>query len=607
MIDAFAHLHLLRPQWLWALLVLPLLVLWWWLQRRRGSAWRGNVDAHLLPHLVAPGASRRGFAGLAARLLAWSLAVLALAGPSWRQGDAPLQQDDRPLVVALDLSSAILASDLPPSRLLQARAKLATLLRERTGGDVALVVFADDAYTVAPLTDDGANVALFLDALSPDVMPVDGHRPDRAIEAATKLLAQAGYVQGDILLLTDGADGAAIAEASRAAAAGFRLSAIGLGTATGAAYRRNDGSIAHARLESGELRRLAAAGGGDYREITAGNDDLAALGMLSPGRSVETQAAHQGASRLWRDEGYWLLLPLLLLGVLAFRRGAAFVVLAACLLVPLPPVQAQSPSSSSTQGTPWRRADQVEYQRQRAGVDAYREGRFEQAGNDWRGLSGADAAYNRGNALAKAGRYDDALQAYDEALRRQPGMEDAIANRSAVQAALRKQPPKDGGQGRQDRKDGQDPQRDGKSEAGEGTPSSQADQTPGGGQGGRQQDRQRQDPRDANADTSRDGSRGRNQEAKPSPEGARTDSDTQRQADDAQRDRMQRALQQAQREAGDGTLEEGRPDRAETEAERERRQATDAWLRRVPDDPGGLLRARFRLEHERRNGRTDSP
>ena len=601
MTDAFAQLHFLRPDWLWALLALPLLVLSWRVQRRRGSVWRGNVDPHLLPHLVESGASRRGSAGLAARLLAWTLAVLALAGPSWRQGDAPLQQDGRPLVVALDLSSAILAGDLPPSRLLQARAKLATLLRERTGGDVALVAFADDAYTVAPLTDDGANVALFLDALSPDVMPADGHRPDRAIDAAARLLTQAGYAQGDILLLTDGADAAAVAAAARAVAAGFRVSALGLGSAAGAAYRGRDGGIAQARLDAGKLRRLAAAGRGTYREIAAGDGDLAALGVLLPDSVADTQAARHGASRVWRDEGYWLLLPLLLLGVFAFRRGAAFAMLAACVLLPLPPAQA----ADDTQGTLWRRADQVEYQRQRAGVDAYRKGRFEQAGDDWRGLSGADAAYNRGNALAKAGRYEDALAAYDEALRRQPGMEDAVANRAAVAAAMRQRPPKGGGQDRQDRKDGQDPQREGDSEAGDGAPSSQAEQARGDGQGESQRDRG-QDPRDA--DTSRAGREGRGREPQPSPQGARADADAQRQADAAQREQMQRALgQQAQREAGDGQVGEGPADRAETEAERERRQATEAWLRRVPDDPGGLLRARFRLEHERRNGRTETP
>src|SRR5690606_28888355 len=95
------------------------------------------------------------------------------------------------LVLALDLSSATRASDLQPSRLAQARAGLGALLQEHAG-EVALVVYADDAHVVSPMTNDPANVAVFLDALAPDVMPVDGQRPGRAIDLAVELLEQAG-------------------------------------------------------------------------------------------------------------------------------------------------------------------------------------------------------------------------------------------------------------------------------------------------------------------------------------------------------------------------------------------------------------------------------
>src|SRR3546814_2803492 len=81
-------------------------------------------------------------ASLCALLLGFAIAVLAMAGPSWRTGEQPLLQGEAPLVVVLDMSGAMLANDLPPSRLLQARAKLATLLQQRSGGQVGLVVFA---------------------------------------------------------------------------------------------------------------------------------------------------------------------------------------------------------------------------------------------------------------------------------------------------------------------------------------------------------------------------------------------------------------------------------------------------------------------------------
>lgn len=206
--EPLQSLHLLRPMVLWALLaIVPAAALWHW-RRRDADVWRQSVDAHLLPELLAAG-GRRGWLGFVLAALTYALAVIAMSGPSWRQTERPVFQSSMPLVVVLDLSSSANATDLPPSRLLQARAKLATLLRKRAGGEVALLVYAGESFTVAPLTEDSANVALFLDALSPSVMPVDGKRADRAIDAAAQLLQQAGFKQGEILLVSDGADSSA--------------------------------------------------------------------------------------------------------------------------------------------------------------------------------------------------------------------------------------------------------------------------------------------------------------------------------------------------------------------------------------------------------------
>ena len=120
-----------------------------------------------------------------------------------------------------------------------------------------------------PLADDAANVALFLDALAPEVMPVDGHRPDRAVLAATRLLTQAGRSGGDILLISHEADAAAIAAAARAASQGFRVSALGLGTGSGATFRARDGGLRTSGLDQASLQRLADAGGGRYASLYA--------------------------------------------------------------------------------------------------------------------------------------------------------------------------------------------------------------------------------------------------------------------------------------------------------------------------------------------------
>jgi len=591
--SAWSQLHFLRPMWLLALPLLPLLGWWWAHRRRRDTAWRRHVDPHLLPHLLEGGRGGAGASGILA-MLALLFAILALAGPAWRLGEDPLWRSRTPLVVALDLSSAMLAGDLPPSRLLQARAKLATLLRERDGGQVGLVAFADDAYTVAPLTEDTGNIALFLDSLAPDVMPVDGHRADRAISRSARLLRQAGFDRGDILVITDHAAAAARREAVAASRAGYRVSVLGLGTAAGAPYRNTDGLMVQARLDAGALSSLANAGTGSYAAMTTGDADLRALDVLS-GAQADTVAA-AGGGRRWRDEGYWLLPPLMLLALFAFRRGSLVAVVLLATLLPVPHALAQSEEPATQQrtpvrGTPWRRADQVAHARMQAAEHAYRAGDYARATEQYAGVDTADAHYNRGNALAKQGAYPQAIVEYDRALRMQPRMADAIANRRAVEAAMKRKPPQGRQDGSQKQNQGQQQgqqnqaQQNGQQQGGQQSPSQQPSSGQSQSQQQRQQSGHQQNP-------------GSQQQPQRQPAPSPADAATQRAADAAQRERMQRALQARQAQGG----KDGKPvqARAETPAERERRLANQAWLRRVPDDPGGLLRAKFRLEYERR-------
>ncbi len=574
-------LQFLRPAWLFALLAIPVVLAWWYWRQRRHGIWQEVVDPHLLPHLIEVERGRRGQDNLWLGLLAWALLACALAGPSWRSVPQPLHTGEAPLVVALELSTATLANDLPPSRLLQARAKLAHLLRERTGGEVGLLVYADDAFTVAPLTDDAGNVALFLDALAPGIMPVDGSRPDRAIDAAARLLQQAQAARGDILLLASDAAPSTAAAAARARDSGYRVSVIGMGTATGAAYRRADGAIARTALDGASLRAVAAAGGGTYSDWARGGTDLAAVGALSA-RPGGDEAPAGGTVLVPSDGGFWLLPLVMLLALLAFRRGSAFAVVLVCLALPMAPLRAQH-AQDTPAGSAFRRADQAAHQRSVEAEAAYRRGEYAAAAHAWQRVPGADAAYNRGNALARAGRYEDALSAYDEALRLRPGMADAIANRAAVAAAMARTPPPGPADGSRGKAEGTPDS--GRPEPGEGEPGADGADGAESASEGSPPPPDKASPPDAPA---------RNTGAAPAQDAGR-----QQEADAAQRDRMQRALEgDAPGDTGD--RESGRPVPGDSAAEREKRQANEAWLRRVPDDPGGLLRAKFLLEHERR-------
>ena len=378
-----------------------------------------------------------------------------------------------------------------------------------------------------------------------------------------------------------------LAAASRPSAAaatardGYRVSVLGLGSAAGAAYRDADGRIAQTHLDAASLRALATAGGGGYATLAAGDGDLASLGVLGvldSSQQAGATAARGEKTATWLDQGYWLLLPLLVLALFAFRRGGVLAVVLLCLCLPWQPARAATNDW-------WLRPDQHQHARLERGVEAYRRNDFSSAEKSWSGLPGADAAYNRGNALAKAGDYDAAIAAYDEALRRQPGMDDAIANKRAVEAAKKRKPPSGQKQGNQNQGDSNQGQKDdqGKPQSGQdqGSQSSQSQGQPSQDGKPRQPQTQPPKPDDSGQGTKPD---------KP------IDATAQRAADAAQRERMQRAMQQPKQ----GRTQAQAVQRSETPAQRERRLANEAWLRRVPDDPGGLLRAKFRLEYERR-------
>ncbi|OQP78151.1 hypothetical protein IA54_006715 [Xanthomonas phaseoli pv. syngonii LMG 9055] len=587
-------LHLLRPMLLWALLaILPAAALWHW-RRRDADVWRQSVDAHLLPKLLASG-GRRGWLGFVLAALTYALAVIAMSGPSWPQTERPVFQSSMPLVVVLDLSSSANATDLPPSRLLQARAKLATLLRKRAGGEVALLVYAGESFTVAPLTEDSANVALFLDALSPSVMPVDGKRADRAIDAAAQLLQQAGFKQGEILLVSDSADSSAESSARVARSRGFSVSALGVGGERGAAYRMASGEIAQAKLDEGSLRSLATQGGGRYARIAPDDADLRALGVLDPSQQpLADETAESDGGKSWLDEGYWLVLPVMLLSLLAFRRRAVVAVLAMVCVLPL------AQPAHAADGTLWQRADQVQQQRLDAGVQAYRKGDFASAQKAFEAVPTDEGLYNLGNALARQGQYDAAIAAYDRALKQHPNQQDAIANRAAVDAARKRQQQnnKDGkGQSKDQKPSGQDGK--GQQQAGQNQQDKQSGQDGQNQQDSKSQPSEAQPPQDSRSQDAQSKNRQGEQRKQDTPPQS-ADAKAQQQADEAQRRKMQQAMAQAGDKQAAASDKQEAAVAGETPEQREQRQAVDAWLRRVPDDPGSLLRTKFRLEYERR-------
>jgi len=656
MIAALADFHFLRP---WALLALAALPLLWLAVRRSGSdagGWRAAVDAHLLPYLIE---RSDGKASRTPRVLAafgWLIACLALAGPAWEREPMPLLRNEAARVFALELAPTMLAQDVKPSRLDRARFKLDDLLARSRDYQTALIGYAGEAFVAAPLTDDAGTVRHLVESLDPSTMPVPGNATGRAIDKAVALIEQAGLHHGEIVLISDAADGNALAAARRAHAKGFDVSVLGVGTAAGApvALAQGDflkdsgGNVVLARLDESALRELAGAGGGRYATLAADRGDLDAL-LPDDARVDTAKAADAGDNAFgnrWRDRGPWLLLVLVPIALLGFRRG--WLMLVAFALV-APPQSAHAASFSDL----WQRRDQqaaaalargdakdaaaVAPDAAWRGAAAYREGDYARAADEYAHLDSADGAYNRGNALTQLGRYEDAIAAYDEALKRNPKMEDAAANRESAEEALKRQQQQqknqqgdknqngDGDKKQNDQQksgeSGDSQKQDQDSQQQNGDASKQADDKQGGkdsqqqdkdspsqSQDGQSQDAQKKDASasDQQKSSQQDSESTSQQQGDDKPSASPSPQDAQQaQANAQQREALSQSVDQALAKDGkqgdkDGERKAQVAVPAEDAASREKRQALDQWLQRVPDDPGGLLRRKFMLEYQRR-------
>ena len=630
--------HFLRPFWLLALPFLILLIGGMARAARQGGDWSQYCDPELLPHILVSQASRQSSRPLWLAGLVGALAILALAGPAWQRLPAPVFRNLSALVVLMDLSWAMEAADVKPNRLDRARFKIDDLLRARKEGQTALVAYAGDAFVVTPLTDDVATIQAQLTALSPRIMPEQGARMDLGLAAAARLLEQAGQRSGDILVITAGETGdEARAEVSRLHAKGYRISVLGVGSRDGAPVplpeggflKDDEGRMVVSRLDIQALWQLAQGGGGVYRTLDAGSADTEALLEYFDRRSRVERREGEGQSvhvDRWREEGVWLLPLLLPLAALGFRRGWLGLWLL-FLLLPAP-----GPAEAFEWRDLWLTPDQ-QARRQLAAGDAkaaaqqfedpawkaaaaYRAGEFDTAAKQLEPLKDSRAQYNRGNALARQGQLQDALKAYDRALQQTPDDEDTLYNRKLVEEALKKQQE----QQQQQQKD----------DSGE------------GGQGSQQQQKQQQDPgknseqsreRNQSADESRkpsgqDGAQPppsdengqepqpRDQSREPHSQGQEADRqpDAEQDGQASRPDGKPREKQEQSAESSKPSGQEPPPgerdqaaaaETAESAQRDESEQAEAQWLRRIPDDPGGLLKRKFyyqyRLRQQQKN------
>lgn len=629
--EALTQFHLLRP---WALLgLLPAALLLWLLWRRKAAAsqWRHYIDPGLLPHLLdgrGDAGSRRLLTGLG---VIWLLAILALSGPAWEQRPSPVQRQVDALVLVLDLSPSMVVEDVTPSRMVRARLKVAEILQRRQEGETGLIVYGGDAHVVTPLTADTETIATLLPSLSPGIMPLPGSNTEAAIARAVEMLEQADMTRGRILLVTDGVDRRAEPGIARALKnSPYSLSILGIGTDDGAPIpsgrgdfvRDGNNQVVISRLEGDYLQALARRFGGRYSRSHFDGRDLDHLLPEGTDLTREHRETEQTIDQ-WYDRGPWLVLLLLPLLLYSFRRGVLVVWLLPAALVLSPQADALQPEdlwlTPDQQGARALAEGDAETAAERfrdpawKGTAAYRAGDYQSAAEHFSQLDTASAHYNRGNALARQGKLEEAIAAYDEALKRDSQLADAAANRQVLEQLQQQQQQ---GEGEQDGEPDEQQRQSGGQENSGGSQGGDSEAQDNSGQPGEDSGAER-DPRQRDDSGNSDGQA---QDDNPPPRPGE-DSPAQTGDDKGQGDSEPPAGEQpaeprppededkqgadtgaSEGESGDGT-EEAEAQQAAVMPEasdREQQQALEQWLRRVPDDPAGLLRNKFRYQYQRR-------
>ena len=585
----FTEFHFIRPYWFFALIPVVIIIFLLLKNKLNQGNWSTVCDADLLPFILQQKPIHRNRWSLSASAISTVLIIIALAGPTWERLPSPVFRNDAALVIALDLSRSMDASDIKPSRLDRARFKIADILKQRKDGQTALVVYAGDAFTVTPLTEDTATIASQLSALTTSIMPRQGSNTVLAIEKSVDLLKQSGLQEGEILLVTDGivydTTASTIEETSP-----YRISILGVGTQEGAPVKVNSGgflkdsqgNIVVPKLNRSELSQLADKGKGLYKTISSDDSDITAL----LDQFDTTVAKEQGESsslliEQWAEKGPWLLLLVLPLAALNFRKGLLSVAFLGLLPFPetsyalewndLWQTQNQQAQQAYQQEQYKQAADQFENPQWKAAAQQ-KSAQFEQAIQTLQDDQSASGFYNKGNAYAQSNKLSEAIDAYEKSLKINPDDEDAKYNKEQVEKLVEKQ--------KQDQQQGEDKK---KSDSDDSQKNDEDNDQQG--DDSESEDEQKKSAQDSESDSSK---QQENQQQNSEAEEAKDNQEQQQKADEKQPPPDQTEAKQ--------DTESSEYDESE--------QASEQWLKRIPDDPAGLLKRKFKYQYGKRPRKT---
>lgn len=450
--------HFLRPLWLLLALFGAMLPLIWRRSRDLQKRLRGNIAEHLLPHLLITPQDHQRWRPVHLLCALLILGAIAAAGPTWEQDRPDFLENRAPLIVAVDLSPSMDANDVQPTRLEAVKHKLHDLLQRRAAARTALIAYAGSAHLVLPPTDDPALLDSFIQALGTGLIDKPGKNVAAVIDQAKRLLS-AENTPGSLLLMTDGADTTQLDDLQKhldGSALQVLVLAVGsedagvITTASGQPKIDSSGRPVLGSFDQAALKQLASAVDAPLGSLTLNNDDLEWV-ELHARQHFQSASAEQRELH-WKDAGYWLCWPLLLLALFSVRKGWSVNWMPALFLAvglgwPAAPAQANALTDAFfTRDQQGRWAFEHDRLPEAAalfvdpywkGVAAYHAADYDLAMATFARLDTPQAYFYLGNIYVRRFKFDQAIAAYSQALKLQPQFPEASANLALAQALLK--------------------------------------------------------------------------------------------------------------------------------------------------------------------------
>ena len=653
-LDFLNQFHFLRPEWFAAIIPLLLLVILIRKATAKQSGWQSVIPSHLYQYMVIGKTEVGAKPPIKLLVIAWFVSVIALAGPTWERLPQPVYQLKMGHVIVIDMSLSMRATDMTPDRLTRAKYKAIDLVNAIGEGEMGLVAYAGDAFVISPLTEDAANISTLIPSLSPEIMPVPGSDPLLGIESAAALLTNAGYNSGMIYWITDGIELAQQNELQEyVASIPFTLNALTVGTAEGAPIRQQSGellkdhtgSIVIPKLNDDAVKGVVKTSGGRFESFTSNDTDieaLAAISLLDKGNSEEDEEDSNIQGDQWKEVGPYLVVLLLPLAAFAFKRGLVFLLLVGLLS---PPVMQKAhalqgsdvaserqsgiensaqPKSLSWWQKPFMNDNQEalnSYQRGKykdavsqfddklwKASSLYKSGEYERALAAFENIPGPESLYNQGNALAKLGKLEKAIEKYERALQEAPDFEDAKANKKIIEDLLEQQAQQEKQNQQQNQQQGSDQNQNQDTQQNNGEDDQQQSGEPNN-QDGEQNDNsdqqsgqnQQQNSTEQNGEQQNSDNAERSEDSEPSEPEQQEPSSQQDNADQGENAQQNSAQALDEEESSAQEAEAMQSQAGElSDAEKEELQRMESLMRRVPDDPAFLLKRKMQLEAQKR-------